>query len=89
MVTLNDINGGFAHGEKLLAYVSSANIDIVISSPTNISSVEDIPINFSCELIGVDLRLLDGIRVVVNLTVVHGYVSVLDAPLFESGEVAR
>ena len=85
-VTLNDINGGFAHGDKLLAYVSSANIDIVISSPANLSSIEDIPINFSCELVGVDLRLLDGIRVVVNLTVLHGYVSVLDPSILSTIE---
>ena len=85
-ITLNDINGGFAHGEKLLSFVSSANIQISIDYPTSLTTYEDIPIDFACKLGGVDSKLLTGIYVFVNITVLNEFVVVESVPFFTSIE---
>lgn len=84
-MTLNNLDGGFLHGEKLLTFISSANAQPRIDAPDKLVGLEgeDLRIS-SISISDVDAELQPGMRVSVNLTVTWGVLQLFNQPFFSS-----
>ncbi|RYH31690.1 hypothetical protein EON65_02100 [archaeon] len=82
-IDLNNINGGFAHGSKLLTFVSSENAQPIITAPDVLYGTEDVVLTITSILVAdVDAEISAGMLVSVNLTTHTGLLAFPNLPLF-------
>lgn len=80
--TLNDLAGGFSHGEKLLAFVTSENVLPVISSPETVYGTEDVVLVVpGVRIDDIDDLLAGGVTLDVNITVSTGSLAMPNSAL--------
>jgi hypothetical protein len=80
--TLNDLDDGFTHGEKLLAYISSENAKPVITAPPAAYGTENVVLAIpGIRVDDVDALLAGGVTLDVNLTVTTGLLALPNSAL--------
>jgi hypothetical protein len=81
-MTLNDMDDGFTHGEKLLAYVSSENAAPSITAPEVVYGTEDVVLVITgLRVDDVDALLAGGVVLDVNITVTTGTIDLPNVAL--------
>jgi hypothetical protein len=80
--TINELEDGYAHSERLLTFISSENAEPTISAPTTIPGVEneDMIIS-SIGISDIDEALLPGMSVNLNISVITGTLSFPNQPI--------
>lgn len=74
--TLNGINGGFIHSERLLTVITSENAKPSIFAPTALSTLEDTVLQIDGVSIGdIDSLLIPGMEVILQINIASGSLS--------------